>query len=474
MRQYAGYASAEESNRRYRYLLEQGQTGLSVAFDLPTQIGYDPDHELARGEVGRVGVSIASRADMQRLFEGIPLDQVSTSMTINATAPVLLALYVSAAAAQGIHPAALRGTLQNDILKEYFARGTYIFPPEPSLRLVTDVIEYAARELPLWNPISVSGYHMREAGATAVQEIAFALADGLEYADAAARRGLDPDDFLPRMSFFFAAQSHLLEEVAKFRAARRLWARLVTERYHIRDVRSAALRFHTQTAGVTLTAQQPLNNVVRVAVQALAATLGGTQSLHTNSMDEALGLPTEQSATLALRTQQILAEEAGIPDIVDPLAGSYAVESLTSELEARARALIDEILQMGGAARAVETGWVSARIAESAYAWQRAVETGERTVVGVNAYKEEEARAPEVLRIDPQLEALRAVEIADIRSERDQSRASRTLDDLGSAAAGSGNLMPALLAAVDANATLGEICGVLRTVFGEHKPDGLV
>jgi methylmalonyl-CoA mutase N-terminal domain/subunit len=469
MRQYAGYASAEESNRRYRYLLSQGQTGLSVAFDLPTQIGYDPDHAMAAGEVGRVGVSIASRADMERLFDGIPLDQVSTSMTINATAPVLLALYVACAVSQGVAPSALRGTLQNDILKEYFARGTYIFPPAPSLRLVTDVIEYAARHMPLWNPISVSGYHMREAGATAVQEIAFALADGLEYADAARARGLDPDEFLPRMSFFFAAQSHLLEEVAKFRAARRLWANLVTERYGVRDPRSAALRFHTQTAGVTLTAQQPMNNVVRVTVQALAATLGGTQSLHTNSMDEALGLPTQESATLALRTQQILAAESGITDFVDPLAGSYVVETLTTELEARARALMEQIQAMGGAAQAVSTGWVSAQIADSAFAWQKAVESGERTVVGVNAYQEEGARAPQVLTIDPELETVRRNQLADLRATRDSGAVKAALSRLKAAAEGTANLMPVLLEAVEADATLGEICRVLREVFGEHR-----
>ncbi len=472
LRQYAGYASADDTNARFRYLLEQGQTGLSVAFDLPTQIGYDPDHPRSAGEVGRVGVSIATLADMEALFAGIPLNAVSTSMTINATAPVLLALYVATARRQGVDPAALRGTLQNDILKEYFARGTYIFPPGPSLRMVTDVVEYAANELPHWNAVSVSGYHIREAGATAVQEVAFALADGLAYATAAQERGLAPDDFLPKLSFFFAAQSHLLEEVAKFRAARRLWSRLVFERLKPLDPRSAALRFHTQTAGASLTAQQPMNNVVRVTVQALAAVLGGTQSLHTNAMDEALGLPTRDTAMLALRTQQILAEESGVADVVDPFAGSYAVEALTNEVEEAAHALIKRIDAMGGAVAAIETGWMAAQIAESAYEWQRAVEAGDRKVVGVNAYAEGRASAPEVLAIAPGLEGRRAAELDSFRRARDGAGAAAALGALKDAAMGTLNLVAPILAAVESGATLGEICDTLRNVFGEYRAEG--
>ena len=472
MRQYAGYASAEASNARYRYLLEQGQTGLSVAFDLPTQIGYDPDHALSAGEVGRVGVSIASLADMERLFEGIPLDQVSTSMTINATAPVLLAMYVALARRQGVSPRRLAGTTQNDILKEYVARGTYIFPPGPSLRLITDVVDYCAREAPRWHPISISGYHIREAGATAPQEVAFTLANGVQYVADAIHRGLDPDDFMPRLSFFFAGQNNLLEEVAKFRAARRMWARIARDRFGARDERSMMLRFHTQTAGVALTAQQPMNNVVRVAVQALAAVLGGTQSLHTNAMDEALGLPTESSVTLALRTQQILAHESGVADVVDPLAGSYTVEALTSEIERQATAIIEQIDAMGGALAAVESGWMAARIADSAYAAQKALESGERITVGVNAYVEDDGEEQEILSIDPRLEAMRRGQLSELRASRDAARVERSLARLRHEAGGGANLMPAVIEAVESYATVGEICDVLRAVFGEHLPGG--
>jgi methylmalonyl-CoA mutase N-terminal domain/subunit len=469
MRQYAGYASAEESNARYRYLLSQGQTGLSVAFDLPTQIGYDPDHPLASGEVGRVGVSIASLADMEQLFSGIPLDQVSTSMTINATAPILLALYVAVARRQGVEERKLRGTIQNDILKEYVARGTYIFPPAPSLRLVTDVIDYASRQVPRWHAISVSGYHMREAGATAAQEIAFTLANAVQYVNDAIARGLEPDAFLPRLSFFFASQNNLLEEVAKFRAARRLWARIVSERFRAQDERSQMMRFHTQTAGVALTAQQPMNNAVRVTVQALAAVLGGTQSLHTNAMDEALGLPTEASVTLALRTQQILAYESGVADVVDPLAGSYYVEALTDELEAQSRELIEQIDDMGGALVAVESGWMAGRIADSAYQAQRDLEAGARTTVGVNRFVEEDFEEADVLRIDPDLERQRRQQLARLRDERDGGAVAAALDRLREAAVADENLMPLLVDAVEAYATVGEICDVLRDRFGEHR-----
>ncbi|MDX1503502.1 MAG: methylmalonyl-CoA mutase family protein, partial [Thermoanaerobaculia bacterium] len=401
MRQYAGYATAEESNRRYRYLLEQGITGLSVAFDLPTQIGLDSDHPTARGEVGRVGVAIDSVEEMRRLFEGIPLARVTTSMTINATAAILLALYVVVAEEQGAERSEIGGTLQNDILKEYAARGTYIYPPEPSLKLVTDVIEFCGREMPRFNPISISGYHMREAGCTAVQEVAFTLANGLCYVEEVLARGLSIDDFAPRLSFFFNAHNHFLEEVAKFRAARRLWAELVRERYAPRSERSLWLRFHTQTAGSSLTAQQPDNNVVRVAIQALAAVCGGTQSLHTNSRDEALGLPTRESARLALRTQQILAHESGIADVADPLGGAWAVERLTEEIVARARDYIARIDEMGGARRAIESGFQQDEIADAAYRYQRSIEKGERKIVGINFQEEGDEAPPEILRIDP-------------------------------------------------------------------------
>ncbi len=474
MRQYAGYASAEESNARYRYLLAQGQTGLSVAFDLPTQVGYDPDHAMALGEVGKVGVSIASLADMETLLAGIPLDKVSTSMTINATAPVLLAMYVAVARRQGVKPAALRGTVQNDILKEYVARGTYIYPPEPSLRLITDMFAWCAAEVPRWNSISISGYHMREAGATAAQEIAFTLANAVAYVEAAVARGLAVDAFMPRLSVFFAAQNDLLEEVAKFRAARRLWARLARERLGAQDPRSMMLRFHTQTAGVSLTAQQPVNNVVRVTLQALAAVLGGTQSLHTNSMDEALGLPTQAAVTVALRTQQILAHESGVADVVDPLAGSHAVEALTDGLERAATELIAEIDALGGAVKAVAQGWVSARIADSSWRFQREVESGERLVVGVNAFTEGEAPPPELLRIDPAVEARRREELAALRAGRDTAAVTSALAAVAAAARSGANTMPVILAAVEAQATLGEICDTLRAEFGEYRPSHAV
>ncbi len=474
MRQYAGYASAGESNERYRYLLDQGQTGLSVAFDLPTQIGYDPDHPLATGEVGRVGVSIASLDDMDALFAGIPLERVSTSMTINATAPVLLAMYAALARRRGVPLSDLRGTIQNDVLKEYIARGTYIFPPGASMRLITDTFAFASREMPRWNTISISGYHIREAGATAVQEIAFTLANAVQYVGAAIDAGLAPDAFMPRLSFFFAAQNDLLEEVAKFRAARRLWARLARERLGAREPRSMALRFHTQTAGVSLTAQQPMNNVVRVTLQALAAVLGGTQSLHTNSMDEALGLPTESAVTLALRTQQILAHESGVADIVDPLAGSYAVEALTDKLEAEARDLVAHIDEMGGALAAIESGWTQAEIAESAYRVQREAEEGSRIIVGVNRHVDRAASSTEqVLRIDEQLEARRHAELAQFRAERDQGAVDAATMQLKRAAGGSTNLMEYLIEAVEAGATIGEICDALREVFGEYRPPSL-
>ncbi|MGC8837283.1 MAG: acyl-CoA mutase large subunit family protein [Anaerolineae bacterium] len=473
MRQYAGYATAEESNRRYRYLLEQGQTGLSVAFDLPTQIGYDADHPMAEGEVGRVGVSVSSLEDMEVLFEGIPLDQVSTSMTINAPAGVLLAMYVAVAKKQGVPPEALRGTVQNDILKEYVARGTYIFPPGPSMRLVTDIFQYCKDHIPRWNTISISGYHIREAGATAVQEVAFTFANAIAYVQAAVDAGLDVDDFAPRLSFFFNAHNNLFEEVAKFRAARRLWARIMRERFGARDPRSWTLRFHTQTAGCALTAQQPENNVVRVTIQALAAVLGGTQSLHTNSRDEALSLPTEESVQIALRTQQILAHESGVADTVDPLAGSYYVEHLTNEIERRAQAYLDRIEQLGGALRAIELGFIQQEIQESAYRYQKAVESGAQVIVGVNEYVVAEERRPRLLKVDPAVGERQRARLAALRARRDNEAVGQCLAALEKAARGTENLMPHFLRCVEAYATLGEICDVLRRVFGEYRPEGL-
>ena len=469
MRQYSGYASAEESNRRYRYLLEQGQTGLSVAFDLPTQIGYDSDHPLAQGEVGKVGVPISSLADMQTLFEGIPLDRVSTSMTINATASVLLALYVAAARAQGVSSEALNGTLQNDILKEYISRGTYAYPPGPSMRLVVDVFKYCAESVPQWNTISISGYHMREAGATAVQELAFTLANGVAYVEAAQKAGLDVDRFAGRLSFFFAAQNNLFEEVAKFRAARRIWARIMRHRFHAADPRSWMLRFHTQTAGVSLTAQQPDNNVVRSTVQALAAILGGTQSLHVNSRDEALSLPTEESAQLSLRTQQLLAHESGVADVVDPLGGSYYVESLTSELEARALEYMQRIDDMGGAVAALESGYQMREITDTAYRHQQEVESGDRTIVGVNAYTDATPPLEGLLKVDPDAQKRQVEGLALLKQRRDAQKCRQALDRLEETARGEDNTLPALLESVEAYCTLGEICQVLRKVFGEYR-----
>ncbi|MBA2339881.1 MAG: methylmalonyl-CoA mutase family protein [Pyrinomonadaceae bacterium] len=469
MRQYAGYATAEESNRRYKYLLAHGTTGLSVAFDLPTQIGLDSDDPLAAGEVGKVGVAIDSLEDMERLFDGIPLDSVSTSMTINATASTLLCFYIAVARKQGISPDKLQGTIQNDILKEYIARGTYIYPPAPSLRLVTDTFAFCAAEVPAWNTISISGYHIREAGSTAVQEVAFTLADAIAYVEAAINAGLKVDDFAPRLSFFFNAHNNLLEEIAKFRAARRLWARIMRERFHAQDPRSLMLRFHTQTAGSTLTAQQPEVNVVRTTIQALAAVLGGTQSLHTNSMDEALALPTENSARVALRTQQVLAHESGVADTVDPLAGSYAVEHLTNEIEERAVAYIEKIDALGGMLRAIETGYVQREIQEAAYNYQRAVETKDAVVVGVNRFQLEEETQQAILRIDPQLEAQQIERVRALRERRDNEQTQGALDELEEAARGTENLLPRILSCVEASATVGEISNRLRRVWGEYR-----
>ncbi len=469
MRQYAGFGSAEETNQRYRYLLDQGQTGLSVAFDLPTQMGYDSDHTMARGEVGKVGVAISSLHDMETLFKDIPLGKVSTSMTINSTAAILLAMYCVVAESRGVEIDTLRGTIQNDILKEYVARGTYIFPPRPSLRLTTDVIAWCAQHVPKWNTVSVSGYHIREAGATAVQEVAFTIADGLEYIKAALAAGLEIDKFAPRLSFFFAAHSDILEETAKFRAARRLWARLLRERWNASD-KSCRLRFHTQTGGVTLTAQQPDNNVVRVAYQALAAALGGTQSLHTNSRDEALSLPTQESVTIALRTQQILAHESGIADTVDPLAGSYAIEALTDEIENRSKELIEKIEAMGGATAAIERGFMQNEIADSAYRYQQEIEKGERVIVGVNKYTATEERKQNLLKVDPEYGRRRVAELAELRAARDNGKVESTLKTLQQTARGSGNLMPPVLGAVRARATVGEISDALRAEFGQYRP----
>jgi methylmalonyl-CoA mutase N-terminal domain/subunit len=469
MRQYAGFATAEESNQRYRYLLEQGQTGLSVAFDLPTQIGYDADDPMSRGEVGKVGVSVSSLEDMETLFREIPLDKVSTSMTINAPAAILLAMYVAMARKQGVPEKKLRGTIQNDILKEYVARGTFIFPPKPSMRLVTDVFMYCKDNIPNWNTISISGYHIREAGSTAVQEVAFTLADAIAYVEAAIRSGLDVDQFAPQLSFFFNAHNNFLEEVAKYRAARRLWAEIMRERFKAQDPRSWMLRFHTQTAGSTLTAQQPETNVVRVALQALAAVMGGTQSLHTNSMDEALWLPTEKSVRVALRTQQIIGYESGVADTIDPLAGSYVVEYLTDEIARRAREYIAHIDDMGGALAAIENGYMQNEIQEAAYCYQRAIEDKEQVVVGVNQFQVNEAIELERLSLDPKIEQGQCEKLAALRSRRDGERASELLAHLETSAQDHENLMPLFVACVESNLTLGEICGVLRKVWGEYE-----
>jgi len=468
MRQYAGFGSAAETNKRYRFLLDQGQTGLSVAFDLPTQMGHDPDAPIAQGEVGKVGVSIAAVEDMADLFEGIPLDRVSTSMTINATAAILLALYVVVGRRQGVASERLSGTTQNDILKEYIARGTYIFPPPPSMRLVTDVFAWCRQHVPRWNTISISGYHMREAGSTAVQEVAFTLANAVAYVQAAVEAGLDVDSFAPQLSFFFNAHNDLIEEIAKFRAARRLWARIMRERFGARDGRSQMLRFHAQTAGSMLTAQQPENNIVRVTVQALAAVLGGCQSLHTNSMDEALALPTERAVRIALRTQQILANESGVTDTVDPLGGSFAVERLTREIEDEAEAYITKIDDLGGSVAAV--GYMQREIQDAAYRWQREVEDKTRVVVGVNDFVTDDPPPANLFQLDTGVGEALSERLARLRRTRDGARAARALDALEAAARGRDNLMPPLIDAVEAAATLGEICERLRAVFGVHQP----
>ncbi len=470
MRQYAGYATAEESNARYRFLLEQGQTGLSVAFDLPTQIGYDADDPMALGEVGKVGVSISSIHDMARLFEAIPLDKVSTSMTINAPAAILLAMYIAVGKRQGVSENQLRGTVQNDILKEYIARGTYIFPPSPSMRLITDLFAYCKTHVPHWNTISISGYHIREAGSTAAQEVAFTLANGIAYVQAAIDAGLDVDDFAPQLSFFFNAHNQFLEEVAKFRAARRLWAKIMRERFGAQNPRSWQLKFHTQTGGSTLTAQQPENNIVRVALQALAAVMGGTQSLHTNSMDEALALPTEKAVQVALRTQQIIAYETGVADTVDPLAGSYAVEHLTDEIEKRAQQYINQIDGFGGALPAIENGFINQEIQDAAYDYLRAVEKKEQIIVGMNQFTSAEERHPDLLRVDPAIEAAQRQKLADLRANRDSAKIAELRGQLETAARGRENLMPLFVTCVENDMTLGEICHTLRGVFGEYRP----
>jgi methylmalonyl-CoA mutase N-terminal domain/subunit len=469
MRQYAGFGSAAESNQRYRYLLSKGQSGLSVAFDLPTQIGLDSDHALALGEVGKVGVAIDSLEDMERLFDGIPLEKVSTSMTINSTAAILLSLYVAVAKKQGANLAKLSGTVQNDILKEYIARGTYIYPVRPAMRIVTDIFAWCRDALPRWNTISISGYHIREAGSTAVQEVAFTLADGIAYVQAALDAGLDIDDFAPQLSFFFNAHNDLLEEIAKYRAARRLWARLMSEHFQARDARSLLLRFHAQTAGSSLTAQQPENNIVRVAIQALAAVLGGCQSLHTNSMDEALALPTEDAALIALRTQQIIAHETGVANTIDPVAGSYAIEYLTNEIESGALAYIEKINSLGGMLRAIESGFAQSEIQKAAYEYQRAVETREQVVVGVNEFIAEEERGIPTLRIDPQIEREQIQRLQALRGKRDTNKTQAAIAELERRAATNENLLPAILGAVEAYATVGEISDALRRAFGEYR-----
>jgi methylmalonyl-CoA mutase N-terminal domain/subunit len=469
MRQYAGFGSAAESNQRYRYLLSKGQSGLSVAFDLPTQIGMDSDHALALGEVGKVGVAIDSLEDMERLFDGIPLEKVSTSMTINATAAILLSLYVAVAKKQGANLTKLSGTVQNDILKEYIARGTYIYPVRPAMRIVTDIFAWCRDSLPKWNTISISGYHIREAGSTAVQEVAFTLADAIAYVQAALDAGLDVDHFAPQLSFFFNAHNDLLEEIAKYRAARRLWARLMRERFRARDARSLLLRFHAQTAGSSLTAQQPENNIVRVAIQALAAVLGGCQSLHTNSLDEALALPTEDAALIALRTQQIIANETGVANTIDPVAGSYAIEHLTNEIESGALAYIEKIDSLGGMLLAIESGFVQTEIQKAAYEYQRAVETKEQVVVGVNDFVAEEERGIPTLRIDPQIEREQIQRLQALRAKRDANKAKAAMAELERRAATKENLMPAILAAVEAYCTVGEISDTLRRAFGEYQ-----
>lgn len=469
MRQYAGFGTAEVSNQRYKFLLERGQKGLSVAFDLPTQIGYDADHPMAAGEVGKVGVAISSLQDMEVLFDGIPLDQVSTSMTINATAATLLALYIAVAKKHGVDPKQLTGTIQNDILKEYIARGTYIYPPGPSMRLITDVFAYAQQALPRWNTISISGYHIREAGSTAVQEVAFTLANGIAYVEAALEAGLDVNAFGTQLSFFFNVHNDFLEEIAKFRAARRLWARIMRDRFHAQAARAQMLRFHAQTAGSSLTAQQPDNNIVRVALQAMAAVLGGAQSLHTNSRDEALALPTEEAVQIALRTQQIIACETGVAKVIDPVGGSYTIEALTDAIEAGARAYIEQIEALGGAVKAIELGFQQREIQQSAYRYQREIEAQSRIVVGVNAYTMADAPLPPLMRVDSELERQQIVRLRALRAQRNAGKVTAVLQRLEQAAQGSENLMPLLIEAVECYATLGEIADTLRRVFGEHQ-----
>jgi methylmalonyl-CoA mutase N-terminal domain/subunit len=470
MRQYAGMGTATETNERFNYLLDQGQTGLSMAFDLPTQMGYDSDHAMAAGEVGKTGVAIDSLDDMETVFDGIPLDEVSTSMTINAPASVLLAMYIAVGDKQGVDREELRGTIQNDVLKEYIARNTFIYPPEPSMRLITDIFEFCAAETPKFNTISISGYHIREAGSTAAQEIAFTLGDGIEYVEAAIEAGLDVDEFAPQLSFFFASYNNIFEEVAKFRAARRLWAKIMDERFDAQNPKSKQLKFHTQTAGSTLTAQQIENNVVRVSYQALAAVLGGTQSLHTNGKDEAIGLPTEQSVRTALRTQQILAHESGAADTIDPLAGSYYVESLTDELEAEARDLIEEVDERGGMRRSIEEQWVQRQIQDVAFERQREQENGERIIVGVNEYQVEEEGEQDIEEVDEAVEQAQQDNVATVREERDDDAVEAKLDALREAAEGDENVMPYIIDAVKVYATTGEVCDVLRDVFGEYQP----
>ena len=469
MRQYAGMGDADESNRRYKYLLSQGTTGLSIAFDLPTQIGLDSDNPLAMGEVGKVGVAIDSIEDMMRLFDGINLEKISTSMTINATASILLALYIGVARRTGRDVQKLSGTIQNDVLKEYIARGTYIYPPAQAMRIITDIFSYANQHVPEWNTISISGYHMREAGCTATQEVAFTLANGMTYVQAAIDSGLDVDKFAPRLSFFFNAHSNFLEEVAKFRAARRMWARIMRDHFKAKNPKSQMLRFHTQTAGSTLTAQQPENNIVRTALQALAAVLGGTQSLHTNSFDEALALPTEQSARIALRTQQVIAYESGAPQTIDPLAGSYYIESLTDQIEAGARAYLDKIDAIGGTLKAIERGYIQAEIQNAAYEYQKAVDHLEAVVVGVNAFEIDEEKEIPLQRIDPSLEAKQVERLKALRAKRDQAKWKAAIQQVEDTARGGANLMPAIVEAVDANATVGEISDAMRRVYGEYK-----
>jgi methylmalonyl-CoA mutase N-terminal domain/subunit len=474
MRQYAGFGTAEETNQRFKYLLKEGQTGLSVAFDLPTQIGYDSDHELSYGEVGKVGVSINSLEDMQILFNGIPLDRVSTSMTINASAPVILSLYAVAAEKQGVSASALQGTVQNDILKEYIARGTYIFPPKPSMKLTIDIIDYCFKNIPKWNTISISGYHIREAGATAVQEVAFTLADGIAYVEAASSRGLKVDTFAPRLSFFFASHMDLLEEVAKFRAARRLWARIMKQRFKAQNPESMMLRFHTQTGGVTLTAQQPENNIVRVTLQALASVLGGTQSLHTNSMDEALALPSEKAVRIALRTQQILANESGATNTIDPLAGSFYVESLTNEIEEQAMDYIKKIDDMGGMVSSIEKGYPQKEILSSAYKFQKEVESKDRIIVGVNEYSIEEELTWDILRVKPEVEERQRRRVKDLKAKRDNNIVKAALQKIRRLAESNENLMPSIIEGVRVYATNGEICDALREVYGEYRAPEII